>query len=96
MGTIQVWHLRFLLLTNASVGEIMVVTGLCLLNLRRGCTLTVYHGLERMSSAKVLRVLGYHGCNALSRGKVLRVWVDTNAWVWSRDKVLRVWVDVWV
>lgn len=66
-----------MLLTNASVGEIMVVTGLWLSNLRRGCTLTVYHGLGRMSSAKVLRVLGYHGWCALSRGMVLRVWVDT-------------------
>ena len=57
-----------LLLTNASVDETMVVTELWVLNLRRGCTLTVYHGLGRMSSAKVLRVLGYHGWYALSRG----------------------------
>jgi hypothetical protein len=66
-----------LLLTNASVGETMVVMGLWLSNLRRGCTLIVYHGLGRMSSAKVLRVLGYHGWCVLSRGMVLRVWVDT-------------------
>lgn len=79
-----------LLLTNASVGEIMVVTGLWLLNLRRGCTLTIYHGLVRVSSAKVLRVLGYHGCNVLSRVGVLRVGVDDNVWVWSRLKFLRV------
>ena len=69
-----------LLLTNASVGEIMVVAGLWLSNLRRGCTLTVYHGLGTKSSAKVLRVLGYHGCNALSRGwSFTRRLMDTNA-----------------
>lgn len=68
----------------------MVVMGLWLSNLRRGCTLTIYHTFGRLSSAKVLRVLGYHGFNALSRIKVLRVWVDANVLVWSRIKVLRV------
>ena len=70
-----------LLLTNASVDETMVVTELWVLNLRRGCTLTVYHGLGRMSSAKVLRVWVDSNDWVWSRSKVLRVGLLVGCWV---------------
>ena len=71
-----------LLLTNASVGEIMVVTGLWLLNLRRGCTLTVYHGLVRVSSAKVFTRLGVSWLVYFVKGwSFTRLGGYANAWV---------------